>query len=208
MRAQLKTAQDNEQRLLDGFASASRDRGRSQNLAALADRAASLAANLDGTDQAIDRSVGQGLDEVKVLLAAEKQNLETYKQELNSDEQDARSVGAQVLAASFKDVTVDVHISRTVCHPPTQLLRLVGADLDPLHRTVGDELFLVGEVREVRLGLVRVARSVAAMSARSGLMPSLVTAARLDGRLGCSISTACASRTLLHGALIHFQGRR
>jgi chromosome segregation ATPase len=105
LRAQLKTAQDNEQRMLDGFASASRDRGRSQNLAALADRAASLAANLDGTDQAIDRSVGQGLDEVKVLLAAEKQNLDAYKQELNSDEQDARSVGALVLAESFKDVT-------------------------------------------------------------------------------------------------------
>ncbi|MEP6863217.1 MAG: tetratricopeptide repeat protein [Deltaproteobacteria bacterium] len=109
LRAQLKTAQDNEQRMLDGFASASRDRGRSQNLAALADRAASLAANLDGTDQAIDRSVGQGLDEVKVLLAAEKQNLETYKQELDSDEQDARSVGAQVLAASFKDVKAKLY---------------------------------------------------------------------------------------------------
>jgi len=109
LRAQLKQAQDNEQRMLDGFTSASRDRGKSQNLAALADRAASLAANLDGTDQAIDRAVGQGLDEVKVLLATEKQNLDTYKQELNGDEQDARSVGAQVLTASFKDVKAKLY---------------------------------------------------------------------------------------------------
>jgi len=109
LRAQLKQAQDNEQRLLDGFTSASRDRGKSQNLAGLADRAASLAANLDGTDQTIDRAVGQGLDEVKVLLAAEKQNLDAYKQELNGDEQDARGVGAQVLAASFKDVKAKLY---------------------------------------------------------------------------------------------------
>jgi hypothetical protein len=104
LRAQLKTAQDNEQRLLDGFASASKDRGRSQNLAALGDRAASLAANLDNTDQAIDRAVQQGLDEVKGLLAQEKANLVEYKKELGEQEADARAVGAHVLAASFKEV--------------------------------------------------------------------------------------------------------
>ncbi|MEO8554150.1 MAG: hypothetical protein ABI678_29445, partial [Kofleriaceae bacterium] len=104
LRAQLKTAQDNEQRLLDGFVSASRDKGRSQNLAALADRAASLAANLDGTDQTIDRSIQQGLEEVKGLLAQEKANLVEYKKELGEQEAEARGVGAQVLAASFKEV--------------------------------------------------------------------------------------------------------
>ena len=109
IRAQMKTAQDGEQRLLDGFASASRDRGKSGNLAALGDRAAQLAANLDNTDQQIDRAIAQGLDEVKVLLAQEQQNLAAYKQELNEEETDARAVGSQVLAQSFKDVKAKLY---------------------------------------------------------------------------------------------------
>jgi tetratricopeptide (TPR) repeat protein len=104
LRAQMKTAQDGEQRLLDGFTAASRDRGKSGNLVALGDRAAQLAANLDNTDQSIDRAVAQGLDEVKVLLAQEQQNLTAYKTELTEQEADARAVGSHVLAESFKDV--------------------------------------------------------------------------------------------------------
>ena len=109
IRAQMRTAQDAEQRILDGFTSASRDRGKSGNLAALGDRAAQLAANLDNTDQSIDRAVAQGLDEVKVLLAQEQQNLAAYKTELTEQESDARAVGSHVLAESFKDVKAKLY---------------------------------------------------------------------------------------------------
>jgi tetratricopeptide (TPR) repeat protein len=109
LRAQLKTAQDAEHRVLAGFASASRDRGQSQELAALGDRATRLADNLDQTDQAIDRSIAQGLDEVKLLLAQERQNLTEYKTELAGYEQEARDVGSTVLAGSFKDVKAKLY---------------------------------------------------------------------------------------------------
>jgi len=104
VRAQLKAAQDAEQRTLTGFTSASRDRGKSSELSALGTRAQQLADNLDQTDQAIDRSIGQGMDEVKALLAQERNNLTQYKAELTEDEAEARGLGAGVLAASFKDV--------------------------------------------------------------------------------------------------------
>ncbi|CAN5722862.1 hypothetical protein BH11MYX1_BH11MYX1_01220 [soil metagenome] len=109
LRAQLKTAQDSEQRLLDGFASASRDRSKTGALVALGDRATQLAANLDSTDQTIDRSVAQGLDEVKVLLAQERGNLTAYKAELGDYESEGRSVGSQVLADSFKGVKAKLY---------------------------------------------------------------------------------------------------
>ncbi len=109
LRAQMKTAQDAEQRMLDGFAAASRDRGKSGNLAKLGDRATQLSANLDGTDRTIDTAVGQALDEVKSVLAQEKQNLAQYKQELQDQDSEARHVGSHVLADSFKDVKDDLY---------------------------------------------------------------------------------------------------
>jgi tetratricopeptide (TPR) repeat protein len=104
LRAQLRAAQDTEQRLLDGFTASSRDRGKSGNLATLGDRAAQLAANLDSTDQQIDRSIGAALDEVKTILAQERANLTAYKAELAQAETDARSTGSHILSESFKDV--------------------------------------------------------------------------------------------------------
>ncbi|MFT3695040.1 MAG: hypothetical protein QM831_18020 [Kofleriaceae bacterium] len=109
LRAQMKTAQDNEQRMLDGFTAASRDPGKSKSLAALGDRSTQLAANLDGTDRTIDASVGQALDEVKAILAEEKKNLAAYKQELADQESEARHVGSHVLADSFKEVKDDLY---------------------------------------------------------------------------------------------------
>ncbi len=109
LRAQLKTAQDTEQRLLDGFASASRDRSKTGALVSLGDRSTQLAANLDATDQTIDRSVAAGLEEVKGLLAQERGNLTAYKAELGDYEREGRSVGSQVLAESFKDVKAKLY---------------------------------------------------------------------------------------------------
>ena len=60
LRKQLKAAQDAEHRLLAGFASASRDRGKSQKLAALGDRAARLSELLASTENQIDTMVAQG----------------------------------------------------------------------------------------------------------------------------------------------------
>ncbi len=109
LRAQLKAAQDTEQRLLDGAASASRDRTKTNALVALGDRATQLAATLDTTDQAIDRSVAQGLEQVKALLTQERANLVAYKAELASYESEGRSAGAEVLAASFKTVKAKLY---------------------------------------------------------------------------------------------------
>jgi tetratricopeptide (TPR) repeat protein len=104
LRAQLKIAQDAEQRSLSGFASASHDRGKSQQLQGLAERAMQLATNLDNTDHTIDRAIGDGLEEVKRLLAQERQNLTAYKAELAEHENEGRTVGSGVLGASFKEV--------------------------------------------------------------------------------------------------------
>lgn len=109
LRAQLKTAQDNEQRLLDASASASRDRAKSGTLVSLGDRATQLAASLDNTDQTLDRSVAQGLEEVKIVLAQERGNLTAYKAELGEYESESRSIGSQVLAGSFTDVKAKLY---------------------------------------------------------------------------------------------------
>jgi hypothetical protein len=104
LRKRLTAAQDAEQHVLDGFASASRDAGKSKSLAALADRAWRVANTLDQTDVTIAQSVEQGLAEVKVALAQERQNLNEYQKELAEYEADSRDVGKTVLGASFKDV--------------------------------------------------------------------------------------------------------
>ena len=104
LRKKLKAAQDAEHRVLAGFASASRDRNRSQELAALGDRAARLADSLEQTDTTIDQMVGVGLDEVRATLIAERANLVDYKAQLADYETEARTVGGTVLGASFKDV--------------------------------------------------------------------------------------------------------
>jgi hypothetical protein len=108
-RQQLKAAEDAEHKVLAGFASASRDRGKSQNLAALGDRAARLADHLDQTEHELDAIVEQGLQEAKVTLAQTKAELDGYKAELIEHETETRSIGSSVLGASFKEVKAKLY---------------------------------------------------------------------------------------------------
>jgi tetratricopeptide (TPR) repeat protein len=103
-RKQLKAALDAEHKVLAGLASASRDRGKSQKLAQLGDRAARLADQLDQTDHQIEAVVAQGLAEVRVTLAQEQTTLHAYKAELAGYEAETRSIGGSVLAASEQTV--------------------------------------------------------------------------------------------------------
>ena len=109
LRRQLLHAQDAEQRALAGFASASRDRGQSQSLAKLADRATQLVASLDATDGQLDQIVGQSLDAVKADLAQQHTILDDSKKQLAEYEQEAHSIGSDVLAQSFKDVKAKLY---------------------------------------------------------------------------------------------------
>jgi hypothetical protein len=103
-RKQAKAAQDAEHKVLVGFASASRDRGQSQRLVALADRAVRLADEIEQTTRQIDGAVDAGLQEVKGLLAQEITKLEAFKAELEVHEAESRALGGGVLGAIFKNV--------------------------------------------------------------------------------------------------------
>ena len=103
-RAQVKAAQDEEQRVLRGFAASSRDPGRSQNLAALADRAAAIADQLAQVDQQIDQLDAQGMAAVQATIAGAHRDLAMYKLELATLSEESRQAGGAVLADSFKDV--------------------------------------------------------------------------------------------------------
>ena len=103
-RDQVRAAEDAEHRLLAGLASQSRDRGASQRLVALGDRAARLAGELAETEHQIDRIVDGGLQEVRGTLAQAKAELATYRSELAGHEAESRTLGGSVLAASFQAV--------------------------------------------------------------------------------------------------------
>ena len=103
-RDQVRAAEDAEHKVLVGLAGGSRDRGRSQKLAGLGDRAARLAEQLAETTRQIDGVIDQGLKEVRVLLAQEKATLAAYRTELAGHDAESRSIGGSVLAASFKGV--------------------------------------------------------------------------------------------------------
>jgi len=103
-RRQVKAAQDAEQRVLAGYAAASRDRSKSSKLVGLADRAGRISEDLDQTDKQIDQIVDKGLETAKATIAAERKNIEDYKAELNENEVESRAVGSTVLAKSFADV--------------------------------------------------------------------------------------------------------
>jgi tetratricopeptide (TPR) repeat protein len=92
LRARVKAALDNEHRNLGGRAGA------------LADQAARISASLEQADQQIDAMVGQGLEEVKRMIAEERKNIAAYRQELTEYEQEVRTVGSEVLGYSFKTV--------------------------------------------------------------------------------------------------------
>jgi tetratricopeptide (TPR) repeat protein len=103
-RLQVKSAQDAEHRQLSGLAGSSRDRGKSQKLAASSDRAARSADQLQATEQEIDGLVEQGVKDIKVTLAQAKAELESYQAELDGYEAEGRSIGGEVLGRSFKGV--------------------------------------------------------------------------------------------------------
>ncbi len=92
LRARVKQALDAEYRNLGG-------RG-----GALADQAARIASALDQADAQIDSLVGRGLEDVKRILVEERKNVVEYRQLLAEYEAEARTVGAEVLAQSFKSV--------------------------------------------------------------------------------------------------------
>lgn len=103
-RAQLKGAEDAEHRQLAGMAASSRDRGKSQKLAASGDRASRIADQLEQAEQQIDGLIDQGVKDVKVTLSQAKSELEGYRAELDAHEAEAKALGGEVLGKSFKDV--------------------------------------------------------------------------------------------------------
>ncbi len=104
LRASVKTAQDAEHRLLAGFASASRDTGKSKKLVALGDRAARIAEQLDQTEAQIDGVVDTAMAQAKVTITEERKNVDAYKAELAEYEVESRAVGGTILGSSFKNV--------------------------------------------------------------------------------------------------------
>jgi tetratricopeptide (TPR) repeat protein len=103
-RRQARAAADAEHKALAGFAGSSRDRGQSQRLVALADRATKLAGEVADATRQIDAAVDDGLKEVKGLLAQEIAKLEAFKAELEVYEAESRAIGGGVLGATFKNV--------------------------------------------------------------------------------------------------------
>ena len=89
LRHQLKVALDNEARSANN---------------ALIGRASVLSQTLESIDAMIDQLETRGLEEIKGVLATEKKNLEQYKAELAESDAEARTVGSEVLAGSFKAV--------------------------------------------------------------------------------------------------------
>jgi len=103
-RADLKAAEDAEYKQLAGLVAASRDRGRSQTLAAQAERAARLADLLDQTDRQIDALIDDGLNEARGMIAELKTTLDGYKVELDGYELETIAVGSTALSKSFEGV--------------------------------------------------------------------------------------------------------
>ena len=92
LRQRVKAALDAEHRNLGG-------RG-----GALADQAARISSALESADQQIDGIVGTGIEDVKRILEEEKKLATEYRALLAEYEQEARTVGSEVLGFSFKTV--------------------------------------------------------------------------------------------------------
>jgi tetratricopeptide (TPR) repeat protein len=103
LRQQVKQALDAEYRNLAGRAGA------------LADQAARISASLDQADADIDALVGRSLEDVKRMLAEERKNAAEMRKLLAEYEQEARTLGAEVLGLSFKAVRdkLDDVVTRT-----------------------------------------------------------------------------------------------
>lgn len=99
LRAQLIAAQNQEQQ---GFMS----QGRSS---ALADQAARLSMQLDQTDAQIDAMIQRGIAEITATLDAERTAVKEYRALLAEYETEVRTVGAELLGTSFKDVKAKLY---------------------------------------------------------------------------------------------------
>lgn len=104
LRLQVKAALDAEHRNLANAASSSRDRSKSQKLAALGDRALRLSDLLAQTEGQIDTIAGQGIEQAKIVIAQERANIVQYKAELDALETESKSLGGTVLGKSFANV--------------------------------------------------------------------------------------------------------
>jgi len=103
-RMEQKAALDAEHRALAGFASASRDAGKSRKLVALGDQAMRIADDLQATEVKITGMVDTALATAKDTLAKERVNVDAYKAELNEYELESRAIGGTILGASFTNV--------------------------------------------------------------------------------------------------------
>lgn len=103
-RRELKAAQDAEHRAIAGFASSSRDPGRSRRLVSLGDRAMRISDDLQATEMKMESIVDTALVQAKDQLAKERLNVDAYKKELAEYELESRSIGGTILASSFKNV--------------------------------------------------------------------------------------------------------
>lgn len=92
LRRQVMAALDAEHRNLGGRAGA------------LADQAARISTALEQADQQIDALVGRGLEDIRRILEDEKKNVVEYRGLLHEYEQEARTLGSEVLGFSFKTV--------------------------------------------------------------------------------------------------------
>jgi tetratricopeptide (TPR) repeat protein len=104
LRVQVKGVLDAEHRNLANAASSSRDKSKSQKLAALGDRALRLSDLLASTEGQIDSIVGQGIEQAKQVITQERANIVAYKAELDTLQKESTSLGGTVLGSSFKTV--------------------------------------------------------------------------------------------------------
>ena len=94
VRAQVRSAEDAEHKLLAGLAQTSRDRDQSRR----------LADQLAAAEHQIDGAIDQGLQEVRGTLAEARATLVAYQRELAEHEAESRSIGGSVLGASLQAV--------------------------------------------------------------------------------------------------------
>jgi hypothetical protein len=109
VRQQLKVIEDAEHKQLVGLAATSRDPGKSQVLAAQAERASQLAEMISQIDHQVDGEIAQGLQDARTLLASANHDLVECQDALKASEAQAREFGATVLGQSFKSVKAKLY---------------------------------------------------------------------------------------------------
>ncbi|HWO17817.1 MAG TPA: tetratricopeptide repeat protein [Kofleriaceae bacterium] len=104
-RRQLKAALDAEHRALAAAAaSGTRDRRKTQKLSEAGERAARISDAIVQIEAQIDAKIDRGMEQVKLTITAEREQVAAYQAELASEEAEARAIGGTVLGGSFRDV--------------------------------------------------------------------------------------------------------